>query len=373
MIMLRYLRTGFLVIGLGLKLTEAEATERPVNVRTHDGFDLAGRISYPEGSAARRPGVVLIHGSGAGTMDQWIPAALTADGRPARLFQQISEALNAAGAVVLRYNKRGVKEAPDGSPMPVPAQAQTISIGNLIKDVRAAVEILRQDPAVDPHQIVLLGLSEGTVIGPMAAAQDGQIAGLIQLSSQASNLRDILYFQLVERSMMMAAEIVDADRDRQLSAAEIAAVEGFSLPIALADRDHDGLVSMQELKVILLKSHAAFVASMKANIWYQEYISLQNLPAAVRAFQGPILLLHGKADMQTPLSEFFLVEDALQGRTNVTAKTYDGLGHGFSPHKGQQGHIPTVGPIEARVMEDLKLWFQETFKPELVSCQQSRE
>lgn len=368
--MRRILTTISLLGLLGSSSVLAAFREEPATVVTHDGFQLAGKVSYPSNACGKRSGVVLIHGSGAGTMDQWIPGQLTADGKPARLFLPVADALNEAGAVVLRYNKRGVKVADDGSAQSVPDQAGTRSLKNFVQDVLAAVQVLRRDPAVDPDRIILLGLSEGTVVGPLAAAQDGRIAGLIQLSSQGSNLRDLLFHQYVERTMMSAAQIVDSNHDSQLSQGEINAVPGFHLPIALVDRDGDGLASLQELRVELVQQFRATLANLQSDTWYQEYVALDDIPQRVAAFKGPILLLHGKIDMQTPLSELFLIQDALRGRNNITVKTYDGLGHGFSPHLGVGGMIPTVGPMDVRVPMDIRDWFQQTFSGPEQGCRE---
>lgn len=151
--------------------------------RTFDGHEIRGSLTYPSRMNGRRPAVLLIHGAGPMDLNLTIPGRYSADGRPNRAFESISKALGENGVIVFRYNKRGITDVPGAEPVVNEAIYNGHTFDQLVADARAALEILRNDPNVDTSKILLLGISQGTMIAPQVAKEDGHIAGLLLLAS----------------------------------------------------------------------------------------------------------------------------------------------------------------------------------------------
>jgi len=108
----------------------------------------------------RRPAVVLLHDHGH-SREQMIP-----------LIQPLHE----AGFVVLAISLRG-----RGGGVPVGA---TFGLREA-SDVKAAVELLRRRPFVDPAKIAIVGVGTGANAGLIAAARDKDIAAVAAISPLA--------------------------------------------------------------------------------------------------------------------------------------------------------------------------------------------
>src|SRR4029079_12902940 len=86
--------------------TETARNPTDADVRIHaNGFSLAGTVTTPPTVAGRlrSPGIVLIGGSGPTDRDETVAGI--------QVFAQLAGALAKDGAVVLRYDKRGVGQS----------------------------------------------------------------------------------------------------------------------------------------------------------------------------------------------------------------------------------------------------------------------
>ncbi|WP_405163474.1 prolyl oligopeptidase family serine peptidase [Nocardia sp. NBC_01499] len=142
----------------------ANAEPAQQDLRTQDvefqsnGLTLHGTVYLPSNAGndgLRRPGIVLVHGSGPGPRAKYVPEA---------------EAFARAGIVTLVYDKRT-----DGYSVIERDYAQ------LADDALAGVQTLRARPDVDPAKVGLWGLSEGGWVVPMAAAKSPEVAFIVTI------------------------------------------------------------------------------------------------------------------------------------------------------------------------------------------------
>ncbi len=351
---------------LTVDLLAASFDERSVSIPTHDNLNLEGKISYPASKTEVLPAVLFIHGSGAVDMDTTIPASMTANGHPVKFFADLANTLNEAGAITLRYHKRGVTLGSKGEVIVDPQIWQSMNVDNLLLDIQSALKVLRNDPQVDPDKIFLLGLSEGSVLAPLAAIEDGNIKGLILMSAMARNLKEILYYQLVERNLEFVHKHVDTNHDGVISLIEALAVPDASLPFPVIDRNLDNSITIEELKTTLLTSHHQTIQSMLygqtgiSGDWFQQHFELGPTFSSVEKFKNPILILQGEEDIQTPLSEAYWLADHLKKTAHPDFKlvSFPKLGHMFSPNKQPENRRPTFGPAEPEVLQELQNWIR---------------
>jgi pimeloyl-ACP methyl ester carboxylesterase len=157
------------------------------------------------------PAVLLIHGAGAADMDGYIPPELSGTENGARIFLQIAEYLSERGFVVLRYDKRGVSE---NATILDPDVFGNATVQQLQRDAEVALEVLMQQAEVDRGNITLLGISEGTTIAPRIAAERPEnVKNIVLMSAASQTLYDIMYANLVNRTILFAQELWDDNHD----------------------------------------------------------------------------------------------------------------------------------------------------------------
>ena len=137
--------------------------------KTYDGLTFRGKMSYPQDLSTKKTGVLLIHGSGPMDMNLWLPGFISADGKPHKAFEAIANDLRANNIISFRYNKRGVEEDGFGSPNIDYPVFDNITWTQLVNDAYSALEVLKNDPNVDANKILILGISQGTMIAPTVA------------------------------------------------------------------------------------------------------------------------------------------------------------------------------------------------------------
>ncbi len=124
-----------------------------------DGVKTRAQLTLPAVGNGPFPGVLLIHGSGTNDMNE-------TQAENAKPFWQISQYLTERGFAVLRYDKRGIGE---GGTVINTSIWGNMTINDLIEDSKKALNVLMQQPEVDPKRISLVGHSEGTIIAPRVA------------------------------------------------------------------------------------------------------------------------------------------------------------------------------------------------------------
>lgn len=135
----------------GFELSNTDVTFR------NGGTVLHGTVVAPAG-ADRRPGMVLVAGSGARGRNAYRPEA---------------EAFARAGIVVLIYDKRpGYTRA-------------TSTFTDLADDAVAGVRLLRTRPDVDPGKVGVWGHSEGGWVAPLAAARSAEVSFVVPVAASA--------------------------------------------------------------------------------------------------------------------------------------------------------------------------------------------
>lgn len=145
----------FLTATVATQAAEAEdLTRTEVSFRGSGGLTMHGTVLSPAGSAASRPGMVLVHGSGSGS--------------PRTKLMGEAEEFARRGMSVLIYDKR----------------SQGYSLFNrsysvLADDALGAVAALRSQKGVDPAKVGIWGVSEGGWVAPLAASRSADIAFVV--------------------------------------------------------------------------------------------------------------------------------------------------------------------------------------------------
>ena len=342
-----------------------------------NGVTTNAQLSYPAIGKGPFPAVLLIPGSGAVDMNE----TLTIDTKP---FWQISQYLSERGFAVLKFDKRGVGES---FTILNPNVWGNNTVNDQIQDSKKALNVLVQQPEVDPNRISIIGHSEGTLYAPRVAGDNStMVRNIILMAVLAQNpLKDVEYYQDVSLPLEYAMQVLDSNNTGLISVGQIVTdslLKNFLLPSSLLHTNDtkeitnalmkefgsSGFINIDEqLKPFLIKGYENITAFnlLKCDttgvcpiLWK----SLADMPTNLSFIRNVsnstgILILNGENDAQTPVQQAFLLHQKLNevNHTDHTLMTYPELGHVFYPSSKWQ---TVVGPIQPNVLADLYSWLE---------------
>src|SRR5215510_3481747 len=139
------------------------ASARDVSFRTDDGWNLYGTLRMPQSAnQPKAPGVVLVH------------SYLT----DRHVFDNLEQLLSAAGFVVLNFDFRGRgKSQEKGNYFDLPIAERD----KAYLDVKAALEFLAAQTAVNSDRLALVTTSIGVKYGLKAACSDSRVKSFVML------------------------------------------------------------------------------------------------------------------------------------------------------------------------------------------------
>jgi pimeloyl-ACP methyl ester carboxylesterase len=298
-----------------------------------DGVKLAGTLTLPRGKGPF-PATLLITGSGPQDRNESLLGH--------KPFLVLADYLTRQGIVVLRVDDRGV----GGSTGSVPDSTTE----NFAADVTAGIEFLKTRKEIDPKQIGLIGHSEGGLIAPMVAAQNGDVAFIVLMAGTGLTGEEILYLQgaLILKAGGASAEQLAKQRATQEGMFKILKEEKD--PATAEKRLHEEL-SRNLTEEAKKKSEQAIAAQIKrANTpWFRYFLTLDPRPA-LRKVKCPVLALNGENDLQVPATENLReIEAALKagGNKDVTIVSLPKLNHLFQT--SETGSMSEYAKIEETI------------------------
>ena len=299
--------------------TDAPFTERGVMVGTGERA-LPATLSLPKGNGPF-PAVVLVHGSGPQDRDETIGA-----NRP---FLDIARGLAAQGIAALRYDKRTKARPQDYANGDVNIDNETTD------DAVAALATLRAQPGIDPARVFVLGHSQGGMMAPRIAMQDGKTAGLILLAAPARNLLDILMEQNVRLLGMQGVQDTP---------------EG----IAYLDKMKNQIANVRGA------GDAAIGTPLGLPVAYWRSVDGVDPVAEARKAGEPMLILHGGHDIQVVDADWQAWQAAFGNDQDVTMKRYPTLNHLAIESEAGAGleSYQKPGHVDAALIDDIARWIK---------------
>ena len=347
-----------------------------------DGVKTNAQLTFPAVGNGPYPGVLLVHGSGAMDMNTTL-GIVRIDNEtgtkiypPARPFFQIAEYLSDSGFVVLRYDKRGI-----GENMTIVDSNVwgNLTFNDLKHDAEKALNLLIQQPEVDPKRISIIGHSEGTIITPRVAMDNPtKVKNIVLMGTAAQNLvRDILRFQVVDLPLEYAMKVLDRNNTGMISIQQIAKdpllssylestilhtnntkaiiknqTEKFDISsqISIQKQIRPALIKYYENETALNLSKCTDIRGCP--LWFRsEFNLIPNLSIIGNISKSTnVLILNGENDSQTTVQQAFLLQQRLTdvNHPDHTLITYPNLGHAFYPSSQWQIGL---GPIPQYVLE----------------------
>jgi alpha-beta hydrolase superfamily lysophospholipase len=342
-----------------------------------NGVTTNAQLSYPAIGKGPFPGVLLIHGSGALDMNE----TLTKDSKP---FWEIAQYLSERGFAVLKYDKRGV--GPESYNISNPNVWGNNTVDDQIQDGKKALNVLLQQPEVDPKRISIIGHSEGTLYAPRVAIDNpANVDNIILMGVLAQNPLKVEYYQDVSLPLEYATQVLDKNKSGLISIQDVVVdplLKNFLLPnTVLQTNDTTAIANSlmnefgnsdyinidKQLEPFLIKGYennTAFnppkcdtvgICPILWNSLSNMTTNLSNIGNVSKSIG--ILILNGENDTQTPVQQAFLLHQRLNevNHPDHALITYPDLGHAFYPSSKWQ---TAFGPMEPNVLADLYSWLE---------------
>ena len=268
--------------------------------------------------------LILVHGSGPQDRDETIG--------PNKPFRDLGEGLAARGIAVLRYDKRTKVYAQEMAAIKDDLTVQD----EIIDDVLAAINFLKQRNEIDQKRLFLLGHSLGGTVMPRIALQDSICAGFIIMAGATRPLEDLILEQV---SYIAGLDNILSDEEKN----EIEKIKAQVRQVK--DRNLDK------------RTPAALLPfGMSAAYW----LDLRRYDPAAEAakIQRPILVLQGERDYQVTAEDLLGWRSALASSNDAEIITFPDLNHLFMTGKGKSrpGEYMQRGHVAAEVIETIVNW-----------------
>src|SRR5256885_8576760 len=184
---------------------------RNLEIDLGNGVKTNAQLTLPAIGKGPFPGVLLIAGSGAQDKNETLGFVHKNGPKPPTPFWQIAQYLSERGFAVLRYDKRGVGANSTIINSNIWGNATT---NDLIQDSKKALNVLIQQPEVDPKRISIVGHSEGTLYAPRVAIDNStKVKNIILMGTLAQNpLTVVEYYQDVFLPTEYAAQVLDKNQ-----------------------------------------------------------------------------------------------------------------------------------------------------------------
>ena len=326
-----------------------------------NGLKTNAQLTLPAIGKGPFLGVLLIQGSG-----------------PIRFSPQIAPYLSERGFAVLQYDKRGV--GANYTILDTNVWGNT-TINDLIHDAEKALDVLIQQPEVDPKRISIIGHSEGAIIGPRVAIDNHtKVKNIVLMGAVAQDFLGLAQFQYIGLPIEYTKQLLDENHTGSINIQQTIKdpIFGRSIAFALANNksysstsatshrelennsnttknrqavaiDAAGYINIdKQLKGLLEKLFQNFFENLTGGthskckdprkgcpIYFKSDVDLKpNLSVFgnVSSSTG-ILILNGENDTQTPVQQALLLQQRLTeiNHPDHTLITYPNLGHLFYP------------------------------------------
>ncbi len=232
---------------------------------------LQGTLTIPEDSGKKCPAVLVVAGSGEIDRDGNV------SGFKFKLdtYKELAEFVTGLGFAVLRYDKRGVAKS-EGSYLET-------GMWNLVDDVGACVQFLKEHPRIDPDQVILLGHSEGCLLISAYSARN-PVSGIVLLAGTVETIEEAL------------------QRQRKLLYGELMGkkgVKGWLFRLLKIDQKGEKQALRVMEKIRRTRKDVARIQFVKMNAkWLREHLAY-NVREDLPKITCPILAVTGSKDFQS--------------------------------------------------------------------------
>ena len=178
------------LVTLLLCTVSAIAGEREMTLTTPTG-EIYGTLTTPDSAKAE---VVALIIAGSGPTDRNCNNPQMKN----NAYKFLAEDLAQAGIATLRYDKRGIAQSTKAG-----GREEDLRFQHYIDDATAWVELLSADFA----KVVVIGHSEGALIGAMASQNNPKVAGFVSIAGTGDTMGNTIKRQIAESAPIMSESV----------------------------------------------------------------------------------------------------------------------------------------------------------------------
>ena len=240
-----------------------------------------GTLNIPSATSSEEKYPAILFLSGSGPIDR------NANGPKGKfqmnVYKELAEYITRLGFVTFRYDKRGTGKREE--------DFMSAGFWDFVNDSERSFLFLQNHPNVDRNKIIVLGHSEGTIIGT-ALSERQPINGLMLVSAGVGNLEEFL----VHQRTLAYQELRD-----------LKGLKGMLMRKLINDEKQEAKVAKQTKKMFdsnkdVYKVLGIFKQPAK---WYKEHFAYDPR-SALQKVTCPVLAIHGDKD---PLVDSSLLEE----------------------------------------------------------------
>ena len=291
-------------------------------------FKNSGRLSIPK-SKTPMPVVIIVPGSGGIDKDCSIG--------PNKIYKDLAWGLASKGIAAFRYDKKTHqylnKLLEDDSLGKEPFTVEN----EYLQDLEEIITAIAARKEINPHQIYIIGHSQGGYLIPMFNKKFKNIAGFI---SMAGTLREI----------------------PSLAIEQIEYINGSQKLIS------NDSIAMAELKEKMQNSTRARIPTMTSNaqvmgpytLDYWKYLASYHPEELALNKSKPLYVLQGERDYQVKMIDFDIWKKTMKDKKQVSFKSYPFLNHLFIEGKGPSmpKEYTQAGNMSEEVVNDIVSWLK---------------
>ncbi|AOY16652.1 hydrolase [Bacillus sp. ABP14] len=257
-------------------------------VAINSEFTLQGTLTKPKADG-KYAAVVIIAGSGEIDRDGTIvPLKLEAN-----IYKDLAHVIAGQGVVTLRFDKRGVGKS-DG-------EFLKTGMWDLVSDIESTITYLKEQPFVDPENIVLAGHSEGCMLATVVNART-PVNGLILLTGAAESLEEA------------------TKRQREIAYKELKEQKGIKGKLMrLLNVEKRGEKQMEKIKEKMMNTEKDTIKvgfkPMNAK-WFREHFQ-HDIYKDLQQVTCPVLAIAGDKDIQADPGRAKRISDYVKGDSEV--------------------------------------------------------
>jgi pimeloyl-ACP methyl ester carboxylesterase len=287
-----------------------------------------------------------------------------------RAFHVYREALAKFGVAFFCYEGRGIRTDPKAPAGEIVDRKvyDTSSLENKARDALSAIAIVRKQPGCGTAKVLLLGVSEGSLLAAEAAARSPEsVDGLVLTAVLASNLKESIKYGFTDGTLLLLLRQFDADGDGKITKAEYEAdPKGYRKKTSLRsfefgdlDSNGDGVLTVEDLRVYYKHYLDAvdkedwavlneWVEGWKSTLpkdWFKDHFAHDPIWKFLGPLKMPVGIFHGREDSLCSVKDVEAVELLARkaGKKNIQFHYFPRHDHSFNAEEYISSGRPSKG------------------------------